>query len=99
MYPVSTKDSIDLKATGLKRVLQNVANCMRTIRGEVPLLREMGLGEMIDSPITDSLGVSAKSVINEIEKYEPRVKVKKVYLDQYFETFEIKVEVEVLRID
>ena len=45
MYSVSTEDSVNLKATGVDRVLQNVANIMRTIKGEIPLLREFGVGQ------------------------------------------------------
>ena len=78
MYLVRNDGDINLKAVGLERVLQNVSNILRTIKGEIPLGREIGLENFIDQPINQVRGKLIKDVIEKIEKYEPRVKVKKV---------------------
>ena len=99
MYLVRNDGDINLKAVGLVRVLQNVSNILRTIKGEIPLGREIGLENFIDQPINQVRGKLIKDVIEKIEKYEPRVKVKKVELGNETDKLKIQVKVEVLRIE
>ena len=63
MYLVRNDGDINLKAVGLERVLQNVSNILRTIEGEIPLGREIGLENFIDQPINQVRGKLIKDLI------------------------------------
>ena len=99
MYSVSTEDSVNLKATGVDRVLQNVANIMRTIKGEIPLLREFGVGQSLDKPINQIQGLYTKEILEQVGKYEPRAKIKKLEFSIEYEKISINAQVEVIRIE
>jgi phage baseplate assembly protein W len=76
-YTLEADNRVNLKAKGTERILQNGANILSVIKGEVVLGRAIGVnGDIVDSPIT-----KASEIINikkQFEKYEPRLKVHKV---------------------
>ena len=99
MYTVTNEHQINLRATGIERVLQNVANILRTYEGEVPLGRSIGIKSFIDKPLGSIRGEFIKEIISKVEKFEPRAKVKKVELSEETDKIKITLGVEVLRIE
>jgi len=50
IYTLEPKNKIDLKATGIDRILQNGRNILSVIVGEVILARGIGInGDIVDS--------------------------------------------------
>lgn len=79
MYIVTPQKKINLKANGVERILQNVSNLLSTIKGEIPLGRDIGLSsELIDMKINELAPVYTKEIIKLIHSKEPRAKVKSV---------------------
>lgn len=77
MYVVSSnsKDAINLEASGIEEILQNIRMILGTIKGTVPLDRRFGISDdIIDKPTnrTDRLN---QEVFESIERNEPRAKV------------------------
>lgn len=99
MYTVTNEHQINLRATGIERVLQNVANILRTIEGELPLGRSIGLKSFIDKPLGSIRGDLIKEIIKKVERFEPRASVKKVELSEEIDKIKITLGVEVLRIE
>lgn len=74
---------IEIGATGIVEIVQNVKTILSTIRGTVPLDREFGIiGEYIDKPLPMAKALSMADIVEEVEKQEPRVEVTKVALEQ-----------------
>lgn len=81
---VSTNEPVSLAPSNeLLEIRQNVATILKTIKGSVPLDRDLGVDfSPLDSPENQSLALWRLAVIEAIERDEPRVKVKSVTLDQ-----------------
>lgn len=63
----------------LEEILQNVRTILTTLKGSVPLDRDFGIdGAVLDRPISVVQAILTTEIIEKVEKYEPRVKVKKV---------------------
>lgn len=63
----------------LEEIIQNVRTIITTRNGSVPLDREFGIDtKVIDRPSTNVQGVLTVELMETVEKYEPRVKVKSV---------------------
>lgn len=63
----------------LEEILQNVRAILTTLRGSVPLDREFGLdGSVLDRPVNALRAALTTDIIETVERYEPRVKVKQV---------------------
>ncbi len=81
-YTVNNKLPINLRATGVEKVLQNIRNILATTRGEVPLKRDFGLdSNLIDRPINLIKAPLINDIIEQINKWEKRAKVKKIKFD------------------
>ena len=77
IYTVEAGKKINLKAKGVERILQNCSNILSVVAGEAVLGRGIGInGDVIDSPLNKAQKIL--DIKNQFEKYEPRVKVKKV---------------------
>lgn len=77
---IDTREEVgfDLTATGFSDIRQCVYTLLRTMVGEAPLNRRLGLSsDILDSPITNS-GKLYEAVLFALEDYEPRVKVKSI---------------------
>lgn len=91
-------NSIDWKATGTDRIIQNVRNIIRTRNFEVPFIPLMGINhEFIDSLPQKIKAELADHITEVINTYEPRVSVKDVRIESCDENgdYVIAVELEV----
>ena len=96
IYTLEADKRINLKAKGIERILQNGCNILSVIQGEVVLGRAIGIdGSIVDSPLNKAEGLM--KIKEQFEKYEPRLKVKKVTytLDHQRGILKPKVEVKV----
>jgi uncharacterized protein len=74
---VSADDSsIKIGARGRDEIVQNIRMILTTIRGTLYLDRNFGLNpNLIDEPQLTAMVKYRDEIINQIEKYEPRVNV------------------------
>ena len=60
-------------------ILQNVRTVLSTMIYSVPLERDLGLtGEHVDKPLPVAKVMQQVAIVDAIEKYEPRAKVKSI---------------------
>ena len=72
-------EDIIIGATGLEEIFQNVRMILTTPKGTVPLDRDFGLSQtFLDQPTTLAKAKALPEIIEQVEKYEPRVKVTEV---------------------
>lgn len=65
-----------------EEIIQNVENILSRIKGNIPLNREKGLeASLIDEPLEYVQVYMTGNIIDEIERDEPRFKVKEVLYD------------------
>lgn len=70
---------VEIGATGVRAVIQNVRTILATIKGTVPLDRTFGIDDtIVDNPQPVAQARLTGEVIEAIERWEPRVKVVKV---------------------
>jgi len=75
-------DGIEIGATGVRSIMQNVKTILSTWRGEVFLNRTFGINpEIIDAPINVVSARMIADVTLEIERQEPRFKVTAITLE------------------
>ena len=74
IYTLEPQNKINLKATGIERILQNGRNILSVIIGEVVLARGIGIdGDIVDSPLNRSADLM--NIQTQFKKYEPRLKI------------------------
>ena len=77
IYKLESQNTINLKASGVERILQNGRNILSLIIGEVVLARGIGInGDIVDSPLNRSSALM--DIETQFKKYEPRLKIHKV---------------------
>lgn len=84
-YEITATPLVDVEigATGLRSIFQNVNTIMGTIKGQVMLDRLFGISpDIIDNPIPVAQLRLKNELVSEIEKQEPRVKVIAVNFEQ-----------------
>ncbi len=70
---------VEIGATGVRAVIQNVRTILATVRGTVPLDRTFGIDDtIVDTPAPVAQARLTGAVIEAVERWEPRVKVVKV---------------------
>ncbi len=81
-YIATMNDKIADNTDTVRSILQNVQNILRTPKGTVPLYRDFGVNmDFLDlPPITAELHMRAE-IRESVEKWEPRVSVRKITLD------------------
>ncbi len=73
---LGTLDSVEIGATGLKEIIQNVQTILTTVKWSVPLDRDFGLdADLLDKPLPVAQAKLTGQVVAAIETYEPRAKV------------------------
>ncbi len=71
---------INIGATGLEEIFQNVRIILGTVRGTVPLDRPFGVSDtVLDEPLPEAVARLSGEIVGEVEKQEPRVKVISVH--------------------
>ena len=97
-YFVSSDDSHSFSLcenSEVASILQNIALLIGTRRGTVPMYREYGMPmEFLDKPLNAAQTLAAREVIEAVEQFEPRAKVKNVAVATR-ETGKLTIEVEV----
>ena len=75
--------NIDFMPSSVEReVLQNVKTICTTLKGTVPMDRELGINPvMIDEPVNIAKARITSELIEAIRKYEPRARVSEVGFD------------------
>ena len=77
----NSQTGIKIGAEGIEDVLQCVRLILSTPKGSVPLDRDFGIDwTMIDRPAGGVSQIIKAHIVRQIQKYEPRAKVKKVEL-------------------
>ncbi len=67
---------IEIGATGIKEIIQNVRTILATVKGTVPLDRAFGLDiGFLDEPIPLARAYYAAEVVRAIKAHEPRAEV------------------------
>lgn len=80
IYTVTLDQAIDFAPSGaVVEILQNVRTILKTRVGTVPLDRDFGVSwEHIDKPYPVAKALMQATIIEAIQKYEPRAKVQSV---------------------
>jgi len=74
----------------LEEIIQNVQTILKTAKGTVPLLRDFGTSWQLIDQLTPELEMALKEeIFTQIEKWEKRVKVKKIKIAS--ETENVKI--------
>ena len=81
---VTTESRLNLApANELEEIGQNVATILKTIKGSVPLDRDLGVNfSPIDAPSNQALMLWKVEIIEAIERDEPRARVLKIEFDK-----------------
>lgn len=89
----SNKSYINWNATDNERIIQNIINILNTVRYEVAYDRVMGRNpENLDRNFLDVQSLLISETYDLIEEYEPRAKIKNVFVKQ-LPNGEIDIEV------
>lgn len=89
----SNKSYINWNATDDERIIQNIVNILNTVRYEVAYDRVMGRNpENLDRNFLDVQSLLISETYDLIEEYEPRAKIKNVFVKQ-LQNGEIDIEV------
>lgn len=76
------KDIEFAPANELEEILQNVKTILTTTKYSVPLDRNFGINaDLLDSPTNYAKAKLTAEIIETVQKFEPRVRVKKVLYD------------------
>lgn len=76
---MSAPASVEIGATGLRGLAQEIRTALATRKGSVPLDRDFGLSwEAIDLPLPESRPLLVAEIGRGLERCVPRVKVKSV---------------------
>ena len=76
---MSVPASVEIGATGLRGLAQEIRTALATRKGSVPLDRDFGLAwELIDLPLPESRPLLVAEIGRGLERCVPRIKVKSV---------------------
>lgn len=80
IYTVSVLEQINFSpANEVQEILQNVRTILSTIKGTVPLDRELGISyDFVDEPSPIAMMQARTEIVNAIKTYEPRAVVSKI---------------------
>lgn len=76
MEYVYTPQKIQIGASGLAALYQEIHTLLATRKGSVPFDRDFGISwDFIDSPINFAKSAMVSELVTQLEKYVPRIKV------------------------
>ena len=88
---------LNLGATGVDEILQNISTIIRTPKYSVPLDRNFGIdASMVDMPIEVAENLVTVKIIEAIQEFEPRAIVQKVSYTKDHLTGTLKPKVQVI---
>ena len=71
-----TPQKIQIGATGLQGLYQEIYTLLSTRKGSVPLDRDFGVSwDFVDSPINEAKPAIIAELVMQLQKYIPRIKV------------------------
>lgn len=71
-----TPQKIQIGATGLQGLYQEINTLLATRKGSVPLDRDFGISwDFVDSPINEARPAIVAELVMQIQRYIPRIKV------------------------
>lgn len=75
----ATLKTVEIGATSVREIIQNVKTILSTFVNTVPLDRDFGVDpEYIDAPMPTNRALFNAEVVKKVQKYEPRVEVVRV---------------------
>ena len=76
---MSVPASVEIGATGLKGLAQEIRTVLATRKGSVPLDRDFGLSwDVIDLPLPEVRPLLVAEIGQSLERYVPRIRVRSV---------------------
>lgn len=76
---MSVPASVEIGATGLRGLVQEIRTALATRKGSVPLDRDFGLSwELVDLPLPESRPLLVAEIGRGLERCVPRIRVKSV---------------------
>ncbi|QEH67256.1 GPW/gp25 family protein [Cellulosilyticum sp. ST5] len=98
MYEVTGDiQELNIGATGVDEILQNISMILRTPKYSVPFDRNFGIdASMVDLPIEVAENLLTVRIIEAIQEYEPRATVQKVSYTKNNSTGTLKPKVQVI---
>ena len=76
---MSVPASVEIGATGLRGLAQEIRTALATRKGSVPLDRDFGLSwELVDLPLPESRPLLVAEIGRGLERCVPRIRVKSV---------------------
>lgn len=76
---MARKRGINIGATGLAGLEQEIRTVLATRKGSVPLDRDFGLTwDYVDLPITEAMPYMVAEIGQQLEKYVPRIRVRDI---------------------
>lgn len=84
LYQVSLSNNVDFAPQSeAAEIAQNVRTILRTRLGSVPLFRDFGITwEHIDKPLPVAKSLMLAAIIDAVEEFEPRAKVRSVEFEE-----------------
>lgn len=80
---VGSQRAINLNATRVEEIEQNIWTLMTTRQGSVPYARDRGLSEeFIDAPLPIARAKTRAEIVEMLERYEPRIRVTRVEFEE-----------------
>lgn len=81
---ISLSDDVDFAPQSeVAEIVQNVRTILRTRLGSVPLFRDFGITwDHIDKPLPVAKALMIAAVIEAVEQFEPRAKVRNVSFEE-----------------
>ena len=76
---MSKKAGVNIGATGLAQLEQEIRTVLATRKGSVPLDRDFGISwDYIDLPLTEAMPYMVAEIGAQLEKYVPRIRVRDI---------------------
>jgi len=78
----------------IEEIAQNVENILARFKGNIPLAREKGIGDIIDMPQMEAMMYAQMYIIQELEREEPRFRFKEMNFEKSrFTAGEITIDI------
>jgi phage baseplate assembly protein W len=92
----SNAPSLDWAAKGTERIIQNINNILHTYKYEVAYNRDLGISpDLIDKDVETMKSIIAEDLFDNIQKNEPRAKLKSVTVTEVTADGEIIAELKI----
>ena len=91
---LSSAEEINWKAVGTGQIRNCVLALLKTRLGEIPFNRGVGIDtDYIDTPMKDAMGAITNDVMEIIDVFEPRAKVKDIVVEMVNDNGDMEIKV------